>query len=246
MPDKTSLSIENNSDNTLSSLSVSGCNLNPSFNSSATNYTCNVSNSTNQVTVSATKTSSYSSLKGDGVIVLNGASTEINVIVTAANGNERVYKITVNKVEAGKESPADIISNLGYNNSNNVISGLEIGTDISNIISNIRNKYNLVTIEVKNKNGVSKSSGTIASGDVITIKSGGQTGTFTMMVKGDTNGDGKISISDLAMIKAKLLGNNNLNGVYLSAADINKDGKISISDLAMVKAHLLGTLKITK
>ncbi len=75
---------------------------------------------------------------------------------------------------------------------------------------------------------------------------GGQTGTFTMMVKGDTNGDGKISISDLAMIKAKLLGNNNLNGVYLSAADINKDGKISISDLAMVKAHLLGTLKITK
>ena len=67
-----------------------------------------------------------------------------------------------------------------------------------------------------------------------------------MMVKGDTNGDGKISISDLAMIKAKLLGNNNLNGVYLSAADINKDGKISISDLAMVKAHLLGTLKITK
>ena len=35
------------------------------------------------------------------------------------------------------------VSNLGYNNSNNVISGLEIGTDISNIISNIRNKYNL-------------------------------------------------------------------------------------------------------
>ena len=91
-----------------------------------------------------------------------------------------------------------------------------------------------------------KSSGSIASGDVIIIKNGGQTGTFTVMVKGDTNGDGKISISDLAMIKAKLLGNNNLNGVYLSAADINKDGKISISDLAMVKAHLLGTLKITK
>lgn len=246
MPDKTSLSIENNSDNTLSSLNVSGCSLNPSFNSSATDYTCNVSNTTNQVTVSATKTSSYSSMKGDGVVVLNNSSTEVNIVVTAANGDNRTYKITINKVEPGKESPSDIISSLGYNNSNNMISGIEIGTDSSNIISNIKNRYSLSFVEIKNKNGNLKSSGQIATGDQIIINSNNQSVTFTAIIKGDINSDGKISISDLAMIKAKLLGTNNLNGAYYEAADINKDGKISISDLAMVKAHLLGTSKITK
>lgn len=246
MPDATSLSISNNTDNTLSSLSVSGCNLNPSFNSAATNYTCSVLNSVNQVTVTASKTSSYSSMTGDGVVVLNNPSTEVNVVVTAANGDKRTYKITINKVEPGKESPADIISSLGYNNSNNMISGIELGTDSSNIIANIKNQYSLSSVEIKDKNGNVKSSGQIATGDQIIISSNNQTVIFVVVIKGDINSDGKISISDLAMIKAKLLGTNNLNGAYYEAADINRDGKISISDLAMVKAHLLGTSKITK
>lgn len=246
MPDATSLSISNNADNTLSSLSVSGCSLNPSFNSAATDYTCNVSNSVNQVTVYANKTSSYSSMTGDGVVILNNPSTEVNVVVTAANGDKRTYKIIIKKIEPGKESPADIISSLGYNNSNNMISGIKLGTDSLNIISNIKNRYSLSSVEIKDKNGSVKSSGQIATGDQIIIKSNNQTVTFKVVIKGDTNSDGKISISDLAMIKAKLLGTNSLNGAYYEAADINKDGKISIADLAMVKAHLLGTSKITK
>ena len=248
MPDKTSLSISNNSDNTLSSLSVTNCNLNPSFNSAATSYTCNVSNNINEVKVSMKKTSSYSSVEGGEIrtVKLTDKTTNINIVVTAANGEKRTYKIQVNKVESDKISPADIISYLGYDNVNNMISGITVGTNISDVISKVKNKYNLVSIEAKNKNGTNKPSGKIASGDTITIKNNNQIVTFTMIVKGDTNSDGKISISDLAMIKANLLGNSNLNGVYYKAADINKDGKISISDLAMFKAHLLGTSKIIK
>lgn len=246
MPDATSLSISNNADNTLSSLSVSDCDLNPSFNSSATNYTCNVLSSVNQVTVSANKTSPYSSLTGDGVIVLNNSTNEVNIVVTAANGDKKTYKITINKLEPGQESPADIISSLGYNNSNNMISGIELGTDSSNIISNIKNRYSLASVQIKDKNGNEKSSGQMATGDQIIINSNAQTVTFAVIIKGDINSDGKISISDLAMIKAKLLGTNSLNSIYYEAADINKDGKISIADLAMVKAHLLGTSKIIK
>lgn len=246
MPDKTSLSISNNTDNTLKSLSVSNCNLNPSFNSAATNYTCSVPSTTNQVTVNASKTSTYSSMTGDGVIVLNGDTTKIEVVVVAANGDKKVYTITVNKIESGKESPSDIISYLGYNNSNNIISGVALGTDSANIIANAKNKFSLASIIIKDKNENDKLSGLSATGDKIIIVSNNQTVSFTMFIKGDTNGDGKISISDLAMIKAKLLGNNNLSGVYLEAADINRDGKISIADMAMVKAHLLGTSKITR
>lgn len=244
MPDVTTLSTSGNADNTLKSLSVTGCNLNPSFNSAATNYTCNVSSNTNQVTVSATKSSAYSSIKGDGVIILNSNSKEVNVVVTAANGEAKNYKIIINKVTPGKESPSDIISSIGFNNSNNVISGLGLETDMSSIIASVKNKYPLATISTKNKNDSVKTSGAIATGDKITIISNGTTAIFTISIKGDVNGDGKISISDYAKVKSHILGTSKISNEYLKAADATGDGKISISDYAKIKSHILGTSKI--
>ncbi len=58
--------------------------------------------------------------------------------------------------------------------------------------------------------------------------------------KGDTNGDGKIAIRDLANIRLHLLGITVLKGNNLTGADTNGDGKITIRDLANVRLHLLG------
>ncbi len=63
--------------------------------------------------------------------------------------------------------------------------------------------------------------------------------------KGDTNGDGKIAIRDLANVRLHLLGISILKGNNLIGADTNGDGKITIRDLANIRLHLLGitTLK---
>lgn len=246
MPDKTTLSITGNDDNTLKSLSVTDCNLNPSFNSAATNYTCNVSSSLKQVTISATKTSEYSAMKGDGVVILNNNTTTAKVEVTAANGDVRIYTIVINKVEVGKESPADIISYLGYNNSNNIISGINLGTEVSNIISSVKNKFVSSSITIKDKNGNVKINGKVATGDKISITNNSQSVTFSVAITGDANGDGMISIADYAKVKSHILGASSMSNEYLKAADANKDGKISIADYAKIKSHILGTSKITK
>jgi len=67
----------------------------------------------------------------------------------------------------------------------------------------------------------------------------------TKVKNGDTNGDGKISIRDLANVKLHLLGVTTLKNDGLKGADTNGDGKVTIRDLANVKLHLLGitTLK---
>ena len=70
--------------------------------------------------------------------------------------------------------------------------------------------------------------------------------TFTVIVKADVNGDGGIDISDLAMVKAKMLGKISLSNEYAKSSDINGDNNIDISDLAMIKAHMLGKIKITR
>ncbi len=64
--------------------------------------------------------------------------------------------------------------------------------------------------------------------------------TVKNIVKGDCNGDGKITITDMLAIKSHILGKSSLSGDLAQAADTNKDGKITITDFIQVKAHILG------
>lgn len=58
--------------------------------------------------------------------------------------------------------------------------------------------------------------------------------------RGDINGDGKISLSDFALIKMHILGRKTIDAEKQSTADVNADGKISLSDFALIKMHILG------
>jgi len=54
--------------------------------------------------------------------------------------------------------------------------------------------------------------------------------TEAALKKGDCNGDGKVTIQDLILIKKQILGQNVLSGAKKKAADMNGDGKITSSD----------------
>ena len=69
--------------------------------------------------------------------------------------------------------------------------------------------------------------------------------TLTVVVTGDVNGDGAISITDLVQINNHLLKKSTLTGAAASAADVNADGVISITDLVQVNNHLLKKSTIT-
>jgi len=62
---------------------------------------------------------------------------------------------------------------------------------------------------------------------------------YSIIVTGDTNGDGKMNITDMIAIKANILKKTLLNGVYEDAADVNGDGKINVTDFIKIKAALL-------
>ena len=62
--------------------------------------------------------------------------------------------------------------------------------------------------------------------------------------KGDINGDGKISVSDMSTVRLHLLGKYTITGSPLKAADVNSDGKVSISDMSTIRLHLLGKYTI--
>lgn len=70
-------------------------------------------------------------------------------------------------------------------------------------------------------------------------------GEYTLMMLGDTNGDGASDAIDLLLIKRQILGTNVLENEFKSAMDLNKDNSIDAIDLLLQKRHILGTQKIT-
>ena len=63
---------------------------------------------------------------------------------------------------------------------------------------------------------------------------------YSVVKKGDCNGDGKIDTADLLMIQKQLLNISKIpEGAKLKSADINNDGKIDTADLLAVQKKLL-------
>ena len=110
------------------------------------------------------------------------------------------------------------------------------GTTAEQVKSNIITNEN---ISFYNKNNQSISENTII-GTGMKARIG--TSDYILVVTGDTNGDGRISVIDLSAIKLHSIGKTNyiLTGPYFRAGDMNYDNKINIIDVANAKLKAIG------
>ncbi len=94
---------------------------------------------------------------------------------------------------------------------------------------------------------VLKDTALVPCGSVMSILEDGELrGTYTVIIYGDTNGDGKISVADYVKVRQELLRGNMISGTFVYAADVNGDGKISVADYVKIRQHLLGRLEIVQ
>ena len=118
---------------------------------------------------------------------------------------------------------------------------------ISKIVANTSSKEFIAAIneskycKVFKGDSVVSEDTAVGTGMTVDIVDGDKTNaSYTIIVTGDTNGDGNITISDMLAIKAHVLGKTELSGAYAVAADTNGDGAITITDFLQLKAQLLG------
>ncbi len=118
------------------------------------------------------------------------------------------------------------------------ISKITAGVTVSSLLSGLSaGQYCKVYKGTSEVSGTSK----VGTGMVVKIMDGNTVKTsYTVIVTGDTNGDGDITITDMLAIKAHVLKKSTLSGAYATAADTSGDGGVTITDFIQVKAKILG------
>ena len=143
---------------------------------------------------------------------------------------------------AAEISTGDIITDLDLIIIDETLSGFESGMTagvISNMASSVENGPQ---ITIRNANGDKvEGNSLLATGHTVEIRSGDNTEVYTVVIKGDVNGDGKIDASDLLEVRKDILNLSELEGPYLKAALPEGEEEVSILSYIMIKRHLLGT-----
>lgn len=141
-------------------------------------------------------------------------------------------------------------SNTTVDNENKYVKYLTIGTTVGDFIKNSLTTI-AITYVYDSKNNIKENNEIIKTGDVLKVVVGDTVmEEYMLSVLGDSSGDGRFSIIDVAQLRKYLVKWKNdttgaifeMKGVYKDAFDFNKDGKISIVDLAIMRKKLVGLI----
>jgi len=136
----------------------------------------------------------------------------------------------VPEAAAVEEEKGEILSAYyGINRQDGLIGQVTAGTGADTLLTRIL-APGTVTLPDGVKTGASMIA---ASGDA-------QLDRLTLVVQADCNCDGQFSVSDMLMVKSRLLNQQNFTAAQAQAADVSGDGKVTITDFLRMKSAILG------
>jgi len=159
---------------------------------------------------------------------------------------ENGANITIPETSGQGKTQAEVLAMMQVVSVDNYLTGFAVGSDISTEIAKVRALDSSIHIVAKNSNGTEITGGTIATGMTITITTNGSTVKYSIVVRGDLNGDGKLSAVDYVKIRNYLDGASSISGAYLKSADTTGDGNVSALDYVKVRNHLDGKSAIVQ
>ena len=124
------------------------------------------------------------------------------------------------------------------------IYGFTVGSDVATVKGIIEGVAGNNTVVIYDSSDNEISSGLIATGQKIKISNKTTSQTFTVVLKGDTSGDGVINALDLLQVQKNILDTYTLTGAYKEAGETSGDGVINALDLLQVQKSILGTYTI--
>lgn len=181
-------------------------------------------------------------------------ATSDDQIATVSNGTVTIYAVGNVRITAssgGCQAACDItvkpgkISSSKYNVlTGGLLTGVSKYTILPNFKANLNNDG--ADVKVYKPDGSEITGGIVSTGMAAKLFMGGkERDSLGVVVNGDANGDGGISISDYTLARLDILGLKPLSGLYRNGADVNNDGKITISDYTLMRLDILGLKPIS-
>lgn len=174
---------------------------------------------------------------------------EATITYTTKDSN-KTAKVKIKVLEISENDLLTFDDSVKVDESNNHISKVNPETKVSTIADKIvynNEKYDLVIKNASGKN-IEKDE-LIGTGTTVNLclkNSNDIIETYTIIIYGDVNGDGKIYATDYVKIKNHIMDTEKLNGVYAIAADVNRDSKVYATDYVKVKNYIMGTGEISQ
>ncbi|MDE5965287.1 MAG: SH3 domain-containing protein [Lachnospiraceae bacterium] len=246
-----------NPNNWLKTLTVSGYTLTPTFAVNETNdYQLIVGADVSSIRVNAAPVNAKAGVSGAGTVKLEMGMNNIDIKVTAQNGNMRTYHITVVRGSAaggtGQQMPEQNpqTGNIAYSGSYTVDSGICTGvatkTNVSTFISSLGAGAGS-TVKICKADGITPVTANVGTGDVVVVTNGSTRQQFTVIIYGDVNGDGDITALDLLKVQKHITKTAMLTGASLQAANVKRSGNsVSALDLLKIQKHIIGAAKIVQ
>lgn len=147
--------------------------------------------------------------------------------------------------DPGPSGNYDYVNELNLRLSDSYLSGFTLGTPVQSLISQIKSVNKNATVTVTARGEAVAGSALVATGQVLTIQDAAGTYTYTCVVYGDADGDGRIAATDLLAVKNHILEKKALSGAYARAVQFS--GKaIGATTLLSIKNHILGKTNIVQ
>ena len=186
-------------------------------------------------------------IENNVIVGVNEGKT--NITFTTKDQNKSV-KAEINVINISDSDFITFDETLKVNEDNGYVSKIEPNTKTSSIFDKMEYNKDKFDVVIKNINGkVISDDDLIGTGTTISLVSKDsreEIQTFTVIIYGDVNGDGKIYATDYVKIKNHIMDVEKIKGACLEAADVNHDGKIYATDYVKIKNYIMGTGDISQ
>ena len=170
---------------------------------------------------------------------LVGGRNEVNIVVNAEDGTPKNYTVIINK-----ETESEIITSVVYGHTiaDGMIKTARLNDTVLDLKNQLDNDNSKLVVYASDGTTALGDSTKLATGQIVKLIINGEVAdSDVVVVKGDTDGNGKITLLDAVKTINHYLKTTSLTGAYLEAADTDNNNKITLLDAVKIINHYLGT-----
>ena len=165
----------------------------------------------------------------------NLTGTAVTKISSTETGDKAFYAKWV------KESEYNITLNK-YEIQDSYVTKVSPNTSVDTFLSDINTNG---TTKVFDAQGNEITGSTlVGTGSKLEVEFNGTKHEYVIVVRGDIDGNGKITVTDLSMLNQHIVRRITLTGAREKAADIEYSGRITVTDLSMMNQALVGRITL--